>query len=55
MKTLNFEQMEIISAGALSQNQTCLIGGFAAFVGCCCGEWGFAVAMVAGGLYYGCF
>ena len=53
MKNLDFEQMEVISAG-LTHNQTCLIGGAATVVGTVFGG-AFVAAALLGALYYGCF
>jgi len=53
MKKLNFEQMEVISAG-LTHNQTCLIAGAATVAGAAFGAE-FVAAALLGALYYGCF
>ena len=54
MKKLDFEQMEIISAG-LTQNQTCLIGGAVFTAAAISMNWAFACGVAVGALYYGCF
>ena len=55
MKELNFEQMEVISAAGLTQNQTCTIGGMVAMASCFLFAWGLAATATLGALYYGCF
>jgi len=54
MKELNFEQMEIISAG-LTQNQTCLILGGITGISLFTMNWNFGAGAFVAGLVYGCF
>ena len=54
MKKLNFEQMEIISAG-LTQNQTCLILGGVIGFSLMSMNWTFAAGTAVAGIVYGCF
>ena len=55
MKKLNFEQMENISAGLLSQNQICVIEGGIFALAALTLNFGFAAGVAVGALYYGCF